>query len=158
MPVLRNVLMLKGINPILGPEILYTIRSMGHGDKLALVDSNFPSSSLNSEVIRLDGVNIKSAAEAILSLFPLDSFVDFPALRMEMDNNPKEINEVHKDFINAIKNYSGDNWNVGSISRMNFYEEAKKVYAIIQTSESRPFGCFIITKGVILPDGSVWVK
>ena len=150
--------MLKGINPILGPEILYTMRSMGHGDKLALVDSNFPSSSLNNKVIRLDGVNISKVTEAILSLFPLDSFVDFPALRMEIDDKPNEINEVHNDFINAIKNYSGSNWKVGSISRKNFYEEAKKACAIIQTSESRPFGCFIIIKGVILPDGSVWVK
>ena len=157
MPVLRNVLMLKGINPILGPEILYTIRSMGHGDKLALVDSNFPSSSLNSEVIRLDGVNIKSAAEAILSLFPLDSFVDFPALRMEMDNNPKEINEVHKDLIDTVNKVSGPNWKVGSIERQKFYIEAKKAMAVITTSDTRPYGCFMFTKGVLKPDGTVWI-
>ena len=150
--------MLIGINPILSPEMLKTMRSMGHGDKIAIVDSNFPSNSLNKNVIRMDGLNITLALKAILSVFPLDSFVKFPAIRMEIDNQPKKINDVHNDFIRAIKKYSGKKWKIGSISRKKFYEEAKKSYAIIQTSESRPFGCFILTKGVILPDGSVWVK
>jgi len=150
--------MLIGINPILGPEILYILRSMGHGDKLALVDLNFPSNSINKKVVRLDGIDIPTASKAILSVFPLDSFVKFPALRMEIDGNPKKLNQVHKDFIKSINNFSGKNWKIGSISRKKFYEEAKKTYAIIQTSESRPFGCFILTKGVILSDGSVWVK
>ena len=88
----------------------------------------------------------------------LDSFVKFPALRMEIDDQPKKINDVHKDFIKCIKNFSGKNWKIGSISRKKFYDEAKKAFAIVQTSESRPFGCFILTKGVILTDGSVWIK
>ena len=150
--------MLIGINPILGPEILYTLRSMGHGDTLAIVDSNFPANSLNGNVIRLDGIDITSASKAILSVFPLDSFVKFPALRMEIDDQPKKINDVHKDFIKCIKNFSGKNWKIGAISRKKFYDEAKKAFAIVQTSESRPFGCFILTKGVILTDGSVWIK
>ena len=150
--------MLIGINPILSPEMLKTMRSMGHGDTIALVDSNFPSNSLNKNVIRMDGLNITAALKAILSVFPLDSFVKFPAIRMEIDNQPKKINDDHSDFIRTIKKYSGKKWKIGSISRKKFYEEAKKSYAIIQTSESRPFGCFILTKGVILPDGSVWVK
>ena len=150
--------MLIGVNPILGPEILYTLRSMGHGDTLAIVDSNFPANSLNGNVIRLDGIDITSASKAILSIFPLDSFVKFPALRMEIDGQPKKINDVHKDFIKCIKNFSGKNWKIGAISRKKFYDEAKKAFAIVQTSESRPFGCFILTKGVILTDGSVWIK
>ena len=76
---------------------------------------------------------------------------------MEVDDNPNELTDTHKEFIKAIKDVSGENWEVGSIERHSFYEEAKKSYAIVTTTDARPFGCFIITKGVIKPDGSVWV-
>ena len=152
--------MLININPVLSPEILFHLRSMGHGEKLILADANFPSSTTNDRVLRLDGVGIKDAASAILSVFPLDSFVvsqgGSPALRMEVDDKPDELTETHKEFIDAVKNFSGENWKVGSISRQNFYEEAKNAYCIISTTDARPFGCFILTKGVILPDGKVW--
>jgi len=150
--------MLININPILNPELLYQLRAMGHGDKLVLTDANFPaySHSLNNKVIRLDGVNIYEAAKAILSVFPLDSFIDSAAERMQVDNKPDELTECHKDFIKAVKETSGENWKVGSISRQNFYEEAKKAYCIVTTTDARPFGCFVLTKGVILPDGKVW--
>ena len=154
--------MLIKINPILSPELLYQLRAIGHGDKLVLTDANFPaySHSLNNKVIRLDGVNIKDAATAILSVFPLDSFVvsqgGSPVLRMEVDNKPDELTETHKEFIEAVKLVSGEHWKVGSISRQDFYEEAKKAYCIVTTTDARPFGCFVITKGVILPDGKVW--
>ena len=95
-----------------------------------------------------------------MSVFPLDSFVasqgGSPALRMEVDNNPNELTETHKEFISVVKNISGKNWQVGSISRQNFYSESKKAYCIVTTTDARPFGCFILTKGVILPDGKVW--
>ena len=152
--------MLININPILSPEILFHLRSMGHGEKLILADANFPSSTTNDRVLRLDGVGIKDAASAILSVFPLDSFVvsqgGSPALRMEVDDKPDELTETHKEFIDAVKNFSGENWKVGSISRQNFYKEAKNAYCIVKTTDARPFGCFILTKGVILPDGKVW--
>ena len=89
-----------------------------------------------------------------------DSFVvsqgGSPALRMEVDNNSNELTETHKEFIDVVKKISGENWQVGSISRQNFYSEAKKAYCIVTTTDARPFGCFILTKGVILPDGKVW--
>ena len=93
--------MLININPILNPELLYHLRAMGHGDKLVLTDANFPaySHSLNNKVIRLDGVNIYEAAKAILSVFPLDSFIASAAERMQVDNKPEELTECHKDFI-----------------------------------------------------------
>ena len=153
--------MLIKIDPILSPELLFTLRSMGHGDKLVLADANFPANSMSKNVIRLDGVNIDDAARAILSVFPLDSFIvsqrGAAAVRMEVDNKPNELTDTHKEFIKAIKEVSGNNWDVGSIERQSFYEEAKKSYAIVTTTDARPFGCFIITKGVIKPDGSVWV-
>jgi len=148
--------MLININPILSPELLHALRSMGHGDKLVLADANFPSAALAKKIIRLDGANIPNAAKAILSVLPLDSFVDYPVERMEIDGNPDEINDVHQDLIDVLKNSAGDKWKVGSIERFKFYEEAKQAYMIVSTTDARAFGCFIITKGVIKPDGSVW--
>ncbi|PPR52444.1 MAG: L-fucose mutarotase [Alphaproteobacteria bacterium MarineAlpha5_Bin2] len=148
--------MLINIDPILSPELLHALRSMGHGDKLVLADANFPSASLAKKLIRLDGVNIPNAAKAILSVLPLDSFVDYPVERMEIDDNPDEINDVHQDLIDVLKISAGDKWKVGSIERFKFYEEAKQAYMIVSTTDARAFGCFIITKGVIKPDGSVW--
>ena len=148
--------MLINIDPILSPELLHALRSMGHGDKLVLADANFPSASLAKKLIRLDGVNIPNAAKAILSVLPLDSFVDYPVERMEIDNNPDEINDVHRDLIDVLKISAGDKWKVGSIERFKFYEKAKQAYMIVSTTDARAFGCFIITKGVIKPDGSVW--
>ena len=148
--------MLINIDPILSPELLHALRSMGHGDKLVLADANFPSASLAKKLIRIDGVNIPNAAKAILSVLPLDSFVDYPVERMEIDDNPDEINDVHQDLIDVLKNNAGDKWKVGSIERFKFYEEAKQAYMIVSTTDARAFGCFIITKGVIKPDGSVW--
>ena len=148
--------MLININPILSPELLHALRSMGHGDKLVLADANFPSAALAKKLIRLDGANIPNAAKAILSVLPLDSFVDYPVERMEIDDNPDEINDVHQDLIDALKISAGDKWKVGSIERFKFYEEAKQAYMIVSTTDARAFGCFIITKGVIKPDGSVW--
>ena len=148
--------MLINIDPILSPKLLSTLRSMGHGDRLVLADANFPATSLAKRLIRLDGINIPSATKAILSVFPLDSFIEYPVTRMEIDNNPKEINEVHKDFINILKVVSGDKWKICAIERLQFYKEAKEAYAIVSTTDARAYGCFILTKGVIKPDGSVW--
>ena len=152
--------MLININPILSPELLFHLRSMGHGEKIILADANFPANTSNDKVIRLDGVGIKDAASAILSVFPLDSFIvsqgGSPALRMEVDDKPDELTETHKEFIEAVKIVSGEHWKVGSISRQDFYKQAKKAYCIVTTTDARPFGCFILTKGVILPDGKVW--
>ena len=149
--------MLINIDPILSPEILHTLRSMGHGDKLILSDSNFPAYSMNSRVHRLDGVDAARAAKAILSVFPLDSFIESPIQRMEIDGKPDELNEVHKELMQITAEVAGDHWKISSIERFKFYEEAKKAFAIITTNETRPFGCFILTKGVVKPDGSVWL-
>ena len=153
--------MLININPILSPELLFTLRMMGHGDKLILADANFPADSMNKRVIRLDGVNIPDAAKAILSVFPLDSFLvsqgKTSVSRMEVDGKPHELLDSHKEFINVVKEISGSNWKVGSVERQSFYEEAKKSYVIVTTTDARPFSCFIMIKGVIKPDGNVWV-
>ena len=148
--------MLINIDPILSPKLLSTLHSMGHGDTIVLADANFPSTSLSKKLIRLDGVNIPAAAKAILSVFPLDSFIEYPIKRMEIDNRAEEINEIQQNFIDVVKSTSGDKWQIGSIERFKFYEETKKAYAVVSTTDARAYGCFILTKGVIKPDGSVW--
>ena len=145
------------VNPLISPEILQLIRSMGHGDKFVLSDANFPSYSHANKLYRMDGLSIPEAAEALLSHFPLDSFIPHPIERMEIDGKPDEINEVHQDLIDTVKKVSGDNWKIGSIERQKFYVEAKKTMAVITTSDTRPYGCFMFTKGVLKPDGSVWI-
>ena len=149
--------MLINVNPLISPEILQLIRSMGHGDKFVLSDANFPSYSHANKLYRMDGLSIPEAAEALLSHFPLDSFIPHPIERMEIDGKPDEINEVHQDLIDTVKKVSGDNWKIGSIERQKFYVEAKKTMAVITTSDNRPYGCFMFTKGVLKPDGSVWI-
>ncbi len=149
--------MLINVNPLISPEILQLIRSMGHGDKFVLSDANFPSYSHANKLYRMDGLNIPQAAEALLTHFPLDSFIPHPVERMEIDGKPDEVNEVHRDLIETVKKVSGDNWVVGSVERQKFYVEAKKAMAVITTSDTRPYGCFMFTKGVLKPDGNVWI-
>jgi len=149
--------MLIKVNPLLSPDILSTLRSMGHGDKFVLSDANFPSYSHTDNLLRMDGLNLPQAAEAILSVFPLDSFIPEPVQRMQIDGKPDEINEVHLDVIDTVHRVSGSNWKIGSIERQQFYAEAKEAFAVITTSDARPYGCFIFTKGVLKTDGSVWI-
>ena len=130
---------------------------MGHGDKFVLSDANFPSYSHANKLYRMDGLNIPQAAEALLSHFPLDSFISHPVERMEIDGKPEEVNDVHQDLIDTVKKVSGVNWKVGSVERQKFYVEARKAMAVITTSDTRPYGCFMFTKGVLKPDGSVWI-
>ena len=149
--------MLINVNPLLSPDVLATLRSMGHGDRFVLSDANFPSFSHTDNLLRMDGLNIPQAAEALLSVFPLDSFIPEPVKRMEIDGKPDEINDVHQDLIDTVHKVSGPNWKIGSIERQQFYLEAKETFAVITTSDTRPYGCFVFTKGVLKPDGSVWM-
>lgn len=153
--------MLKNIDPILNAELLYVLRAMGHGDELALVDSNFPSTSVAASTvvedpIELEGIDIPAAAKAIFSVFPLDSFVDAPVLRMEVVGSPDELVGCHKDMQNAMNAGADRTWKMGSIERYAFYERASNAFAVVTAmGERRPYGCFILTKGVIGPDGNV---
>lgn len=148
--------MLKGIDPILNADILHVLKSMGHGDELILADMNFPSDAIARQtrygrLIRMENVTAGRAAEAILSLMPLDSFVDQPALRMEIVGKPAEVPPVQAEVQAAIDRAEGKPLPMGSIERFAFYERAKKAYAVVQTGERRFYGCFVLVKGVIPP-------
>jgi L-fucose mutarotase len=149
--------MLKGIDPRLNADVLYALRAMGHGDYLVLADTNFPSDSVAREtrihrLLRMENLTSAQAAEAILSVMPLDTFIDDAAMRMEIVGKPKEIPPVQKEVQKAIDKAEGKSWPLVSIERFAFYERAKKAYCVIQTGERRFYGCFVFTKGVIPPD------
>ena len=97
--------MLINVDPILSPDILKTLREMGHGDRLVISDINYPAHSNHNRVHRLDGLDMTTVMRAVLSVFPLDSFVDSAVHRMEVDNQPDEINDANKEVIDAIKKY-----------------------------------------------------
>jgi L-fucose mutarotase len=151
--------MLKSIDPILNADVLYALRAMGHGDDLVICDTNFPADSVARQtalgrLLRIDGVTAGRAARAILSLLPLDSFVDKPALRMEVVGQPDDVPVVQKEVQAEIDAAEGRAWPMGSIDRFAFYDLAKKAYCVIQTGERRFYGCFIFKKGVIPPDAT----
>jgi L-fucose mutarotase len=148
--------MLKGIDPILNADILHVLKSMGHGDELIVADMNFPSDAIARQttygrLVRMENVTAGRAAEAILSLMPLDSFVERPALRMEIVGQPDELPAVQAEVQASIDRAEGRSWPMGSIERFAFYERAKKAYAVVQTGERRFYGCFVFVKGVIPP-------
>ena len=151
--------MLKGIDPLLNADILYALRAMGHGDDLIIADTNFPSDSVARQTVlgkllRIDAVTAGRAAKAILSVMPLDAFVEKPALRMEIIGKADEVPLVQAEVQEAIDAAEGKSWPMGSIERFAFYDLAKKAYCVIQTGERRFYGCFVFKKGVIPPDAA----
>jgi L-fucose mutarotase len=149
--------LLKNIDPLLNADVLYALRAMGHGDTVVLCDTNFPADSVArrtalGRLLRIDGVDAPRAARAVLSVIPLDSFVDDAAARMEVVGKPAEIPLVQQEVQREIDRAEGKSWPMVSIERMAFYEQAKQAYCVIVTGERRFYGCFIFKKGVIPPE------
>jgi L-fucose mutarotase len=150
--------MLRSIDPLLTPELLFAMASMGHGDDLVVCDANFPAgstaaSTTHQSAIALPGVNAPTAVRAILSLFPLDEAVEKPVLRMEVKDAPDELPRVQLEVIDEVSASDGrpGRDRVGSLERFAFYEAAKRSYAVVWTGERRFYGCFVFKKGVISP-------
>jgi L-fucose mutarotase len=148
--------MLKNVDPLLNADVLYALRAMGHGDALILCDANFPADSVARQTVlgrllRIDGVDSARAAQAILSVFPLDTFVEHAAQRMEVVDQPDEIPAVQAEVQREIDRALGRSSPMGSIERFAFYELARQSYCVITTGERRFYGCFVLQKGVIAP-------
>ncbi|MES0197187.1 RbsD/FucU family protein [Mesorhizobium sp. M0011] len=148
--------MLKGINPLLNADVLQALRAMGHGDDLIIADTNFPSDSVARQtalgrVLRIDA-SAAQVVKAVLSLYPLDTFVDDSAARMEIVGKPDEIPAVQKEVQKEIDAAEGKSWPMIAVERYAFYERAKQAYCVIQTGERRFYGCFAFRKGVVPPD------
>lgn len=148
--------MLRNFDNRLNADVIRALRAMGHGDDLVICDMNFPADSTArattlGKLLRLENLTCAQAAEAILSVFPLDSFVDHPASRMEIAGRPGEIPLVQAEVQMAIDKAEGKSCPMGSIERFAFYERAKRAYCVIITGEPRFYGCFVFKKGVIAP-------
>ena len=145
--------MLIGIPQILSPELLKVLCEMGHSDRLVISDGNFPAESMgkNAIVIRCDGHGVPELLDAILKLFPLDTYVEHPVNLMEVmpgDNVEPPIWETYNEIV--TKHDERGEKAVGTIERFAFYEEAKKAYAIIATSEKALYANIMLQKGVVV--------
>ncbi len=151
--------MLKGIDPRLNAETLFALRAMGHGDVLVIADTNFPSdqvsrSTVLGELLRMDNLTAAEAAEAVLSVLPLDDFVNDFAMRMQVVDEPGMVPPVQAEVQGAIDAAEGKARPMVGVERFEFYDLARESYAVIQTGERRFYGCFMFRKGVIPPDDS----
>lgn len=142
--------MLKGIDPLISAELLMVLAAMGHGDEIVVVDANFPADSVarhsvHGRSLRMD-CSAGRAVEAILTLLPVDTFGTEPVLTMQVVDDPVAVPPVVAE---AQPLFAAEKADMGSLERFAFYERAKKAYAIVLTSELRPYGNFVIRKGVI---------
>jgi len=151
--------MLKSIDPALNADVLYALRAMGHGDDVIICDTNFPADSVARQTVlgkllRIDNVTAARATRAVLSVMPLDGFVEHPALRMEIVGKPQEVPPVQAEVQAEVDRAEGRSWPMGSIERFAFYDLARKAYCVIVTGERRFYGCFAFKKGVIPPEAA----
>ena len=146
--------MLKGIDQRLSAEIVHALMLMGHGDDLVICDVNHPAATIAAQtthgrLIDMAGCDIPTGAAAILSLMPLDSFVEAPVTRMQMVGNPDGMVPVFARMQAVIDAAEGRAVPMQTLERIAFYEAAKRAFCIIRTADSGPYGCFILKKGVI---------
>lgn len=139
--------MLKGINPLIGPDLLRALAAMGHGDELVIADRNFPSHRVGTRVVELRGHDAPTVAAAILELLPLDRAVEQPVLRMATADG--DTPPVHAEVIAVAAPELADGQSVGEVERFAFYERAAGAYLVVVTGEARPYGDFILCKGVL---------
>lgn len=149
--------MLKGIDHRLNADVLYVLRAMGHGDALVIADTNFPAdqvaqATVHGELLRMENLTAAQAINAVLSVMPLDTFVDDFAGRMEIVGEPDTIPAVQAEVQAEIDKAEGRPRPMIGIERYDFYDRARQGYAVIQTGERRFYGCFILRKGVIGPE------
>ncbi len=143
--------MLRGINPLLSPELLSILRAMGHGDEIVVADANFPAETNARRLVRLDGVGAVKMTEAILSVMPLDTYVDDPAHTMAVVGDPDAVPPIVSEFQAVIDTIADAPAKIVPIERFAFYERARMAFAIVVTGESRIYGNLILKKGVVAP-------
>lgn len=144
--------MLKGIDPLLGPEMLAILRAMGHGDEIVVADANFPSAALARKLVRADGIEAPRVLTAILSLMPLDDFA-LAAFCMAVVGKPGEVPPIVLEFQNVLRR-NGEARVIEALERNAFYDRARGAFAIVATGETRLYGNLILKKGVIRPDAA----
>ncbi|QNI35631.1 L-fucose mutarotase [Edaphobacter albus] len=140
--------MLKGISPVVSPELLKLLCEMGHGDELVLADSNFPGASMAKRLLRSDGLSVTGLLEGIAPLFPFETYTD-PLVMIEVDADKEFDRAIEADFMNTIWRYDPSVPAPIRIDRFAFYERARNAFGVLMTGETRLYGCLIIKKGVM---------
>ncbi|WP_299809583.1 RbsD/FucU domain-containing protein [uncultured Roseibium sp.] len=141
--------MLRGLNPLLSPDLLHALAAMGHGNDIVIADANFPAHSNGQRVVRLDGVSATAALEAVLQVLPLDTFVPDPALTMQVVGNPSEVPPVVAEFQKLVDKLADNPVKIGGLERNAFYQRSRDAFVILQTGETRLYGNILLKKGVI---------
>jgi len=141
---------LKGIPPILSPDLFSVLMSMGHGDELVIADGNFPSASLARRLLRADGHGVPPLLEAILSFFPLDSFVPRPVALMAVVPGSTAKTEIWEEYRRIVKQHDPGFRDFEMVERFAFYERARSAYAILATSETAVYANVILKKGLVV--------
>jgi L-fucose mutarotase len=142
--------MLIGISPLLGPELLATLRSMGHGDEIALVDANYPAQTDATRLVRADGIPLVPLLEAILQILPVDDFVAEPLFRASVRGEPELSDPVHDEMGRICAKYA-PGARLVALAGADFYARVKTAHTIVATGETRLYANIIIRKGVIYP-------
>ena len=140
--------MLKGISPLLSPELLAQLHRMGHGDEIVLADAHFPGHTFNAKVIRADGLRIPDLLEAILPLFELDTYVDAPLIMMAAVPGDRLDPAVEKAYRKAIARHAAKAPAIARMDRFAFYDRARAASAVIMTGETAKYGNILLKKGV----------
>ncbi|MDM0034529.1 RbsD/FucU domain-containing protein [Variovorax sp. J22P271] len=143
--------MLKTLDPLLGPELLHALASMGHGDEIAIVDANFPAAACARRLLRIDGASATRVAQAVLSLLPLDDFVAAPLVTMEVVDKPDEVPGIVGEFRQAAADAEGRPVAASALPREAFYTRAREAFAVVQSGETRLYGNLLLRKGVLRP-------
>lgn len=141
--------MLKGVPSILTPELLKILMEMGHGDEIVIADGNFPGASMAQRLVRLDGHNVPDVLDAVLKFFPLDTFCKEPVGLMEVVAGDDTVPTIWEDYKELVKKHEGEK-DIEFIERFEFYERAKKAYAVVATGETALYANIILKKGVVV--------
>lgn len=140
--------MLKGISPLLSPELLATLARMGHGDEIVLADAHFPGESVNPLCLRADGLRIADLLGAILPLFELDAYVPHPVQMMAPIEGDTLDPAVEAAYLVPIRKHAPDTTAIHRLERFAFYDRAESAFAVVMTGETAKYGNIILTKGV----------
>ena len=141
--------MLKGINPMISPELLKMLCEMGHGDEIVIADANFPAVTCAKRLVRADGHSGTDMLEAILALFPLDKVAEKNALLMAVSEKNVPNPPIWKEYEDIMKKYEADNMKVEELERYAFYDRAKNAFAVVQTGEKALYANIILKKGTL---------
>jgi L-fucose mutarotase len=140
--------MLRGISPLLSPELLATLYRMGHGDEIVLADAHFPGHSVNQNVLRADGLAIADLLDAILPLFALDTYVDHPLMMMAAVPGDELDPQVERRYRAAVDRHAPATPSILRVERFAFYEKSRQAFAVVMTGETAKYGNIILKKGV----------